>query len=280
MQRHPKRERSAKKAAKFIRKFFGIKSWQNVEVAVVLGTGWGGAISSKSKKLPLSKIPGFRKLGTLSGHSRELDIRYINGRYVAALYGRIHLNEKPASKSIYKMVRLQIEMLIKLGVKKLILTSAVGALIDDIHVGDIVIPDGFVTLYSPDMPLWVGEFCSPEDALDRPLRLLAKSLAGQDLDVHQGGHAMVRGPFFEGRKHDKALILNSGASVVGMSILPECCVAALYDSNDPDEKVIVLPICFVTNNHLEKHSHEENMARAKAKSEKLSAYLAKIIASI
>jgi purine nucleoside phosphorylase len=109
--------------------------------------------------------------------------------------------------------------------------------------------------------------------LDPALRQIALEERGE-LVAAEVGHVMVRGPFFEGRRYDKKLLAASGASMVGMSILPETCVAALY----PGTRVLAL--CFVTNTAVEEHSHEENLARAKTASALLGGYLTRIVSRI
>lgn len=248
-------------------------------IGLVLGTGWGDVLPVECPfRIPLTEIPGFKTLGALEGHARELVVGKVAGRQVLVMRGRIHLNEAPADPDIYKMARLQVEMLLQLGARKLILTSAVGALphhgtplpIVDCLTGDICVIDGLVTVFAPDMPLWADEFYAPEDTLDPRLAQIALEET-RNLTVKQGGHVMVRGPFFEGRKHDKRLLGQTGATVVGMSILPEACVAALYGAR-------VLALGFVTNDAVETHSHAENLARAQAASAQLGGYLERIIA--
>lgn len=248
-------------------------------IGIVLGTGWGDVLSVDSPyRILLLDIPGFSRLKMLEGHARELVVGRVNGKQVLALRGRIHLNEAPDdNEEIIRMARLQIEMLLQLGVKNLILTSAVGALRREadscnLSVGDICVVNGFVTLFAPVMPLWGGEFCSPEDALDQRLGRIALEEC-HDLRAMSGGHVMVRGPQFEGRLFDKRLLAQTGARVVGMSILPEACVAALYGAR-------VLALGFVTNDDVEAHSHEENLARAKASAAKLGGYLERIVGRI
>ncbi len=244
------------------------------DTAIVLGTGWGDACNIKKIwSTPLSKLRGFESLGELEGHKRSLIFGKISGRYVWVLSGRVHLNEAPADPEIYNMVRLQIELLCRLGVKNFILTNAAGSLHEGIRVGNLLVADGFITLFAPPMPLWAGEFCSPEDCLDSRLCELAVSAGEGLLRVHQGAYAMVRGPFFEGRKYDKEMLRKNGASVVGMSTLPESCVASLYK----DEGAKVVCISFITNTDSEEHSHLENVARAKESSTKLGLYLERLI---
>ncbi len=248
------------------------------KVGLVLGTGWGDVLDLREpREIPFGQLPGFEKLRSLEGHARRVVCGELAGRKVVALRGRVHLNEAPHDPALAEMVRLQIEMLLQLGVDKLILTCAAGALGGELRVGDICVVDGLITVFAPDMPLYGGEFHSPEDTLDPELGRLAVSAAHSaepTLDAKFGGHVMVRGPFFEGRRYDKRLLAAAGAKVVGMSVLPECCVAALY----PGTKVIAL--AFVTNSDAEEHSHEANLERSKRSAAALGAYLTRIVAGL
>lgn len=163
-------------------------------------------------------------------------------------------------------------MLLQLGVRKLILTCAAGSLQEHRRVGDIVVMDGFVTTCgAPIMPLWAGEFCSAEDALGAELRQLALDEAlTQRITATTGGYAMYRGPGFEGRRYDKAVLTDSGAAVVGMSVVPEAYIAALYEAD-------VLGLAFITNSTFETHSHEANLARVREASGKLGRYLTALV---
>ncbi len=89
--------------------------------------------------------------------------------------------------------------------------------------------------------------------------------------IPKGGYAMMRGPYFEGRLYDKKALAMTGASIVGMSTLPEACIAALYGAK-------VLAVAFITNDAVEEHSHAINMERAGAASAGLGAYLESVIA--
>lgn len=252
------------------------------KIAIILGTGWGDVIVLEGERsFALSELPGFRHLRTHPAHKRRLCHGRFNGHDIFALRGRIHLNEAPYSAELADMVRLQIEALCVSGVKRFILTSAVGGLLRG-HApkdrraltGTVCAIDGFVTLFAPDMPLYSGEFVNPEDTLDPDLRTVAVE-AGREigLKVFEGGHAMVRGPFFEGRKYDKIVLAHTGASVVGMSILPEACVAALHGAR-------VLALGFVSNDDAEEHSDELVRERARAASDKLGALLGGIVSRL
>jgi purine-nucleoside phosphorylase len=246
----------------------------SVKTGLILGTGWGDSLKLKNKK-EVSLVDLFNcSLREVKGHARKLEFGQCSGKDILVLRGRVHLNEALAGDHIPMLVRIQIELMMKLGVKNLIVTAGVGSLEPHIMVGHVVVVDSFVTLFAPPMPLWGGEFCSPEDALAVEPRIMAMNVArDMDLIPHFGSYAMIRGPFFEGRRHDKSTLRNAGGSVVGMSMLPEACIADLYG-------VKILGLGFVTNTHVERHSHEDNLRRARESSEKLSNYLEKIIGSI
>lgn len=270
-----KSRKAAKKAATFIRSYFGISP---NPIALILGTGWGKAFNFKVDfvKVDFKEIPGFKELAKIKGHERRLIIGEIAGREVLILDGRVHLNEAPFSKKIAKMVRLQTEMLFEVGVKQIIVTSAVGSLKNEntqLHVGQVAVIDGFVSLYAPVMPLWAGEFCSPDDVLNPRLMQLALKYQGDGITAKLAGLAMLRGPQFEGRKYDKALLAKTGAGVVGMSIYPEACIASMYD-------VEFLGLGFVTNDDEEVHSHPTNLARGEQAAAALGGFLNKIIQSM
>ncbi|MDO8598581.1 MAG: hypothetical protein Q7S02_00545, partial [bacterium] len=128
-------------------------------IGLVLGTGWGDVLNVEHAiEIPFGDIPGFEGLAALEGHARRLVIGTLEGKDVAVLRGRVHLNEAPCDPNVPKMVRLQTEMLLKLGARTLIVTSAVGSLRGALDVGQIAVVDGFVTVFAPEMPLWAGEF--------------------------------------------------------------------------------------------------------------------------
>lgn len=241
------------------------------EVAIILGTGWGDAFVAEVA-VELKDIEGFEGLSTLAGHRRLLMVGSMAGRRYIALSGRIHLNEGHG-QAIADLVREQVSILLSAGtrVKTLVLTNAAGSLSDHIQVGDIVVADGFISLFAPAMPLKTGEFVSPDDALSSELQNIAmESAFHAGLITHLGGYAMVRGPFFEGRTYDKPILRQFGASAVGMSTLPEACVAATRGAQ-------VLALSFITNTDSEEHSHETNLERANDKANQLGLYLEEII---
>lgn len=276
---------AAKIAAGEVFRRFGLSVEDRPKVAIVLGTGWGDAISLKDEcSIPLCEFAGFEHLKSHPTHKRLLCCGRLNGHLVFVLRGRIHSNEIPNSTELADMVRLQIEMLCLLGVEKFILTAAVGGLLRGkpwwkpwqrrARIGRVCAVHGFVTIFAPDVPLYGGEFVNPEDSLEPTMRQTAVEVGREvGLSVFEGGHVMVRGPFFEGRRYDKPVLARTGADVVGMSILLEDCVAALYG-------VRVLALGFVSNDDSEAHSDELVRTRAKAAADKLGALLEGVVSRI
>lgn len=267
--RNQRAEALAQDAAEYIGSALGVDSGP---IGVVLGTGWGDKLYLDNRReVSFERVPGFGRLSALEGHSRMFVAGSCGGKQVLALSGRVHLNEAPADAVVHQMCRLQIEALMRLGVRKLIVTCAAGALPDTgmgIEVGNLVFINGFLTLFAPDMPLFAGEFCSPEDALSiRNSNLISSSYAG---GTKKGIYAMVRGPFFEGRLCDKRALSQAGADIVGMSTLPEACIASLYGAE-------VQALAFITNDSEETHDHKTNLARATEASEQLALCLSKIV---
>jgi purine nucleoside phosphorylase len=251
-------------------------------VAVILGTGWNKAMpwDEPPTDVPLADLPGFEALGLLEGHARVLQFGWVGGRRVMALNGRVHLNEAPCDPRVAEMVRLQIELMCWAGgLRHVILTAAVGGLSPEFSVGRFAVIDGFVTVYAPDMPLYGGEFCSPEDLLHGKHLDVAVRVVKRVNTWHPRftpcGHVMVRGPFFEGRRYDKALLASVGAGVVGMSILPEATVIAAVRPS-----IGVIGLGYVTNGPHVEHSHEANQAQAATDVGKMEEILAGIIAEL
>ena len=273
---------AAEAVAKYVKEYLHISG---VSTAIVLGSGLTNTIDSdsdiQSGKCPLPfcdfPLPEFEDLKSLEGQPRTIEVKYIDRQPILVLNGLVHMNEAIMDQKLLKAVRVQTEMLPFLGVKNLILTCAAGSLDQtspgsQIHTNDVVLVDGFVTLFAPPMPLFPGEFCSPEDALSPDLRDII-NCNHKSHRLLQGGYAMVLGPNFESRKHDKRILAQSGAVCVGMSLVPECCIASLHG-------IDVLALAFITNNSTEEHSHKTNLARLGGLKKDNRELLTKIVAEI
>ena len=117
-----------------------------------------------------------------------------------------------------------------LGVEQIISISAVGSLKEDVKPLDLLIPDQLIdrtrsrsnTFFGNGIVAHVGfadPFCP---ALSD---VLARSAANQDVKVHKGGtYVVMEGPQFSTRAESE-LYRSWGASVIGMTALPEAKLA-------------------------------------------------------
>lgn len=134
---------------------------------------------------------------------------------------RVSPSELPARANIYALKSL--------GVERLVSVSAVGSLREELRPLDLVIPDQIIdrtrerpsTFFGDGVVAHVG-FADPFCA---PLRRAAIRAAGDAATVHDGGvYVVIEGPQFSTRA-ESAMHRAWGASVVGMTALPEARLA-------------------------------------------------------
>ena len=266
-------QREVEIAASFLRRAFGISEKHKILKVVVLGTGFGDKlILENEKRIPFEDVPGFSHLDEIEGHNRCFCHGFLDGKEVLTV-ARIHMNESSFNSKVPKMIRMLTEICIELGMRKYFVTAAVGSLNEDIHVGDLVTVNSFLSLFAPDMTMtFPGEFSNPEDVISKRLIGLAEALEEHyGRKIKTGVHVMLRGPWFEGRKVDKIVLWNNGADVVGMSIYPEVGIVSLHGG------IEVLPICFVTNSISDEMNHEAHQREAKKMAGNLGAYMRELI---
>lgn len=207
------------------------------QTAVVLGSGLARAARGVERhwQIAYSAIPGLAEC-TAPGHRSRLIVgvlrpdadspSFLPQLPVALLSGRQHLYEGHSADEVVFGVRL----LAALGVKRLVLTAAVGAIRPDIEMGQFVRITDHLNLTAtsplegpepgpeprfPDMTVaWDPDLGA---ALDRSAERLA-------LPLPRGVYAGVRGPHFETPAEVRMLAV-LGADVVGMSVVLEAIAA-------------------------------------------------------
>ena len=122
-----------KKAVAFINK--KTKNFKP-EIALIAGSGLGNSIPRLDKKivLPYEKIPHFLR-STVPGHSGNLVFGLYKGRKIVVMQGRLHYYEGHPMKDL----AISIRTLFMLGVKKLIVSGAVGSLDEKLTPGSICV---------------------------------------------------------------------------------------------------------------------------------------------
>ena len=167
----------------------------------------------------------------------------LNGAPVAFLprHGRGHRitpTEIPARANIYALKSL--------GVRMVVSVSAVGSLKEEIAPLDLVIPDQIIDRTRQRQSTFFGDGLVAHVGFADPfcpdLREVALEAVPEGLNVHNGGtYVVMEGPQFSTRA-ESALYRSWGASVIGMTALPEAklareaemCYATLAFATDYD----------------------------------------------
>lgn len=198
------------------------------EIAVILGSGLGdfGNTLSQTRSIPYSEIPGFPSV-SVQGHAGVLSTGIKGGKRILVMSGRFHAYEGHPMQD----VTLPIRVMAKLGVKKLIVTNAAGAVNTAFYPGDLMLITDFINLSGMN-PL-IGKnladfgprFPDMSNAFNKDLRALALSCA-QDLGLklQQGVYTWMSGPCYE-TPAEIRMVRVLGGDAVGMSTVPETIVA-------------------------------------------------------
>ena len=174
------------------------KSNYKPEIGLILGSGLGSLADSieNPEFYNYSDIPNF-PTSTVEGHAGRLVIGTLGGKQVVAMQGRFHYYEGYSMEKITFPVRV----MKLLGVSKLIVTNACGAVNKDFNAGDLMVITDHIN-FSGSNPL-------------------SKELG---IDLKQGVYVMFSGPTYETPAEVKfARIM--GGDAVGMSTVPEVIVA-------------------------------------------------------
>lgn len=221
---------------------------------VVLGSGLGPAVADhleEKASFPFTDLPGFPASG-VPGHAGKLVLGHLAGVPVAAFFGRVHFYEGHGMDVPALLPRLAKEM----GAHTMVLTAAVGGLVPGEAAGTVVILRDHLNMMG-ESPLrgWrypdgMPTFISTTGVYDAALRDLALERA-QSLGIASsaGVYAAMSGPAYE-TPTELAMLRNAGATVVGMSMVPESLPAAALEMR-------VLGLCSLTNAFGEHVEHDE-----------------------
>lgn len=212
------------------------------ELGLVLGSGLSQAMELEDGRcLPFSEIPHFPR-STVPGHAGELCAGRIEGKVILVQKGRVHYYEGYSMAEVAFPVRL----MRLLGVKRLILTNAAGAINESFSPGDLVLIKDHINMI-PDNPLR-GEnlaglgprFPSMSEAYSPRLRETAiRAAIREGIELKEGVYLAAPGPMYETPAEIQAY-KRLGADLVGMSTVPEV-IAAVHCGLE------VLGISCVTN---------------------------------
>jgi purine-nucleoside phosphorylase len=223
-------------------------------VGVVLGSGLGPALAEdldEEASFAFTDLPGLPPPG-VPGHAGRLVLGRLAGVPVAAFFGRVHFYEGHGLDVPALLPRLARE----LGADSMILTAAVGGVVPGLAAGTVVVLTDHLNMmgsapmrgwrYPDGMPAFVGL----HDAYDAPLGDLAIERAEAiGVRATTGVYAAMSGPAYE-TPAEIDFLRRAGATVVGMSIVPEAIPARACEMR-------VLGLCSVTNAFGEPVEHDE-----------------------
>ena len=106
------------------------------EIAIILGSGLGGLADEITDRveIPYADIPNF-PFSNVQGHENKLIIGKIYNKTIIAMQGRVHYYEGYSMEE----VTFPIKVFALLGVTKLILSNAAGALTRKLKLGDLML---------------------------------------------------------------------------------------------------------------------------------------------
>jgi purine-nucleoside phosphorylase len=223
-------------------------------VGIVLGSGLGPALGDnlvEEAAFAFTDLPGFPP-SAVPGHAGRLIVGTLAGVPVAAFSGRVHYYEGHGMDVPALLPRVARE----LGATTMVITAAVGGLVESLAAGTVVVLRDHLNLMG-EAPLrgWrspdgTPAFIPMTGAYDPELRRLALEEA-REIGVRaiDGVYAAMQGPAYE-TPSELNLLRQAGATVVGMSMVPEVLPARALGMR-------VLGLCSVTNAFGEEVSHEE-----------------------
>lgn len=208
--------------------FLKNKGLDTPEIGIILGTGLGKLIDhiTIEKEISYSEIPNF-PVATVEFHAGKLIYGMLEGKKVIVMQGRFHLYEGYTLQEVTFPVRV----LEQLGIQKLLVSNAAGAINLTFKKGEIMLIEDHINLQggSPlafrNVSEYGERFVDMSEPYNLDLRNKAIRVAKENgITLHRGVYASVVGPQLE-TKAEYRMIKIMGADAVGMSTVPEVIVA-------------------------------------------------------
>ncbi|KAJ2607929.1 Purine nucleoside phosphorylase, partial [Coemansia sp. RSA 1694] len=208
-------------------------------VALLCGKGLQGTferLEGAITEIPFTEIPGFVSSTVVKTTAGRLVFGEVGGSTVVCIVGRCHYYEGYSMKQ----VTFPIRVLSLIGVKTLIVTSAVSGIAPDLDLGDIVVVKDHISiptlaglnpLIGPNMAQLGPRLPSMYNSYTFALRKLAfmvflgqEDLQKKGVRLREAVLCFTTGPSSETRAECLAL-RTLGADVLGTSTVPEVIVA-------------------------------------------------------
>ena len=201
------------------------------KTGIILGSGLGDLVEMVEGAVitGAAEIPNW-PISTVQGHAGRVVIGAIHKHPVMMLQGRAHFYEG------YNMsqVTLPIRVMKRLGIERLIVTNAAGAINPSFEPGDVMLITDHINmiglggnnpLRGPNLDEFGERFPDMSQAYDRELMVQARQSAkNAGIVLREGVYTCLAGPSFE-TPADLRFLRIIGADAVGMSTVPEVIVA-------------------------------------------------------
>lgn len=224
------------------------KGFDYPEIGIVLGTGLGKLVDHMESTIiaHYHNIPFF-PLATVEFHSGKLIYGTLENKNVVVMQGRFHIYEGYEFNDVTYPIRVMHE----LGITKLFISNAAGAINLNYKKGDIMLIEDHINLQggSPLAFKNVAEFGIRFVDMSQPYdvgmgKKIKEIASRENITLQNGVYASVVGPQLE-TKAEYRMLKTIGADAVGMSTVPEVIVAnhlnlpvvavsVLTDECDPD----------------------------------------------
>jgi len=194
---------------------------------IILGSGLGQLAEQIEDPItvPYVMVPGF-PAATAVGHKGNFICGFLGGKCVIAMQGRYHYYEGYPMDTVVLPVRV----MIRLGIRYLLVSNAAGAMNKDFSIGDLMLLRDHINLLpnpliGPNLDEFGPRFPDMTCPYDLELqdRMLAIA-AGQGVKLQRGIYVSCTGPTYE-TPAEYAFYRSMGADDVGMSVTPEVIVA-------------------------------------------------------
>ncbi|MGI6378037.1 purine-nucleoside phosphorylase [bacterium] len=192
-------------------------------------------------EINFADIPNF-PVSKIEGHDNKLTYGIVDNKYVLLMKDRLHRYEGFSEEELAFPYRV----FANLGIKNIILTNGVGAINEDLKVGDIVLIRDHISFFAPNIlkgdnySRFGHQFPDMTNVYTTAMRnrvLLSAQAIG--FNLKECVYCFLPGPNYESPSEMRALKV-MGADVVGMAIVPEAIVCCHAGMN-------IAGVCLVTN---------------------------------
>lgn len=239
----------------------------DIEAAIILGSGLGSFSNqiNKRRAIPYGNIPGMPNT-TVKGHDGKLIFGHVNDQPVVAFSGRFHYYEGHTFEQIATPVYLGKS----LGVKKLIISNAAGAINRSFSVGDLMVIEDVIRGPVAISPKGYPKYRYMHHKwVDHVQEIVAEL----PLVIRQGTYMYVTGPNYETKAEIRAF-RRMGADAVGMSTATELFEAARLEIKSVAISLISNMATGISSGKLD---HDEIKAAADSRKEDFSKLVKKLV---